>query len=49
MRDYSDKVFSSRERLHAMQVLSFGYVFLVIYQVFSSLQPGIAFNLTYKD
>ena len=23
--------------------------FLVIYKVFSRLQPGIAFNLTYKD
>ena len=39
MRDYSDKVFSSRERCVAMQVLSFRYVFLVKYKVFSSLQP----------
>ena len=33
----------------AMQVLSFRYVFLVIYKVFSSLQQGIAFNLTYNN
>ena len=40
MRNYSDKVKSVPESdCMAMQVLSFRYVFLAIYEVFSRLQP----------
>ena len=49
MRDCSDKVFNSRERLHGNASFKFSLCFLAIYKVFSSLQLGIAFNITYKD